>query len=320
MRSIRSAALVLLPLSILIILVAGTVVALCPRGAGAAEPEIVARVNGEPLPRADLQHMLADPRELVRFQQELDGLDPDDKELERLALRELIHRRLILQEAHQRNFTVTEDELDQALSALRRRFGDLVSFGAWMHEQGLDDKSLFDVIRAGMLTNRVTAALVEEVRVTEKQVQEYYEAHKKDLKTGEEVRLRIIAVKSRVEAEEILATLKKGEKFSLLARTRSMGMLAAQGGDTGWNDSRTLPTPLQRVVGMLKVGDIGGPVQKAEGEFLLVGLEGRRPVRAKSLAAARPEIEQHLLAIKQQEAIQAWLTGQEKKSKIEVFL
>jgi hypothetical protein len=71
---------------------------------------------------------------------------------------------------------------------------------------------------------------------------------------------------------------------------------------------------------MLKVGDIGGPVQKAEGEFLLVGLEGRRPVRAKSLAAARPEIEQHLLAIKQQEAIQAWLTGQEKKSKIEVFL
>jgi hypothetical protein len=65
---------------------------------------------------------------------------------------------------------------------------------------------------------------------------------------------------------------------------------------------------------------VGGPLQKGADEFLIVGLEGRRPVRAKSLGEARPEIERRLLPAKQQEAVQAWLTEQEKTSKIEVYI
>jgi hypothetical protein len=65
---------------------------------------------------------------------------------------------------------------------------------------------------------------------------------------------------------------------------------------------------------------VGGPLQKSADEFLIVGLEGRRPLRAKSLAEARSGIEQRLLAPKQQETIQKWLKDQEKKSKIELFL
>jgi parvulin-like peptidyl-prolyl isomerase len=311
-----------MPSSIIVALLIVAAIHLVPLQAGGAEPEseIVARVNGEPVTRGDLDRMLVDPLTTWRLQQELSALSPDSKEQERLALRELINRRLILQEATRRNFTVTENEFDQALSALRRQFGDLESFGAWMHERGYDDKSLDEAIRTGMLTNRVTGALVAEVRVTEDEVQDYYEAHKEDLQAGEEVRLRLIAVKSSEAAEEILAALRKGESFSRLARQRSIGQLAAKGGDTGWLDVRTLPLWLRQVVGKLKPGDVGGPLQKTAGEFLIVGLEGQRHQRATNLAEARPGIEQRLLASKQQEVIQAWLTEQEKKSKIEIFL
>jgi parvulin-like peptidyl-prolyl isomerase len=170
------------------------------------------------------------------------------------------------------------------------------------------------------LTNRVTSELVAGVRVTEEEVQEYYEAHQGNLPVSEEVRLRIIAVKSEEAAEEVLTALRKGESFGHLARQRSIGKLAAQGGDTGWVDARTLPPALQQTVGKLKTGDVGGPLQKSADEFLIVGLEGRRPLRAKSLAEARSGIEQRLLAPKQQETIQKWLKDQEKKSKIELFL
>ncbi|KAF0219138.1 MAG: PpiC-type peptidyl-prolyl cis-trans [Geobacteraceae bacterium] len=309
----------LLPWSILFVLLVGVAPPLCPYRAWGAEPEIVARVNGEPVTLGELQRMLADPLAQNRLEREHGVQDPDSKELERLALRKLINRHLLLQEAGRRNLTVTEQELDQAITALRRRFKDLKEFGEWMKERGVDDRSLFDTVRTEMLLTRIRAALVKDVRLAEEQVNEYYEALKEELKTAGDVRLRIIAVKEKAEAEDIMAALRKGGDFADLARKRSLGLRTAQGGDTGWVNPQSLPPPLLEAVGNLKAGEAGGPLRRGN-EFLIVGLAGRRPERTKSLAEARPEIERRLLAAKQQEAVQAWLKEQEKKSKIEVFL
>ncbi len=285
-----------------------------------ADVAVVARVNGEPVTRAEFQRMLGNPLTRSQLQQELGVKDPDPKELERRALRKVIHNRLMLQEAARRKIAVTDADLAKAIAALRRRFEDLESFSRWMKEQSLDDRLLFEAIRGDMLAGRVWASLAEGVRISEKEAQQYYASHKQDLVTGEEVRLRIIAVKDKAAAEEILASLRKGASFGRLARQRSEGLRATQGGDTGWVDSRTLPEPLQKAVPLLKPGDVGGPLEKESGEFLLVGLEGRRPIRVKNLAEARPEIERRLLPARRQAAVTTWLTEQEKKSKIEILL
>jgi parvulin-like peptidyl-prolyl isomerase len=304
----------------LIVLVAGALVLLGPWGARGEDPKIAALVNGESVTLDELQRMLADPSTRGHLEQELGVQYPDSEKLERLALQKLIERRLFLQEAVRRSFTVSQEDLDQTLTALRGRFEDLRSFGIWLKERGLDDRSLFETLRTEMLAARVAAALVEGVAITEEQVRGYYEAHKQDLVIGEEVRLRIIAVESEAAAEEVLTALRKGGNFARVARKRSLGARAAQGGDTGWVDSRALPPPLRQAVGALKAGEAGGPLRKGAEEFLIIGLEGRRPAKAESLAEARPEIERRLLPAKQQEIIQAWLTEQEKKSKIEVLL
>jgi foldase protein PrsA len=233
-------------------------------------------------------------------------------------MRKLVHLRLLVQEAGRRKITVTQKELDEAITALRRRFDDLKDFGVWVKQQGLNDPELFETVRTDMLAKRVTAALVEGVRLTDDEAQEYYEAHKEELIIGEEVRIRIIAVKDKAAADEIVAALRKGEDFGRLARHRSLGMRAAKGGDTGWVDSRTLPPLLQTAVGPLSAGDAVGPLKKGDDEFLIVGLRGRRPLRAKSLAEARPETERLLLPAKHQKVVEAWLTQQERESKIEM--
>lgn len=318
-RRIGSRTREVLPRTILAVALAGVVVAFRPTPSSGADPEIAARVNGEPVTRVELARLLNDPLARRALEEELGSRGPEAGELERLALRNLIHRRLLLQEAGRRRFTVTEKELDQALSALRGRFGDVEGFGAWMRERGLDDKTLRDTLGAQVLETRVWSALAEGVSLTEEEVKGHYEAHKDDLAIGEEVRLRIIAVGSRAEAEEILAALRKGENFGRLARTRSKGIRAGQGGDTGWGDARTLPPPLGQAVAALKEGDVAGPLQRGEDEFLLVGLQGRRPLRAKSLADARPEIERRLLPEKRREAVRRWLAEEERKAKIERF-
>jgi foldase protein PrsA len=298
----------------MVIVVAGIVAGFGLSKAWNLEPEIVARVNGEPVTRGELQRMLEDPAVGRQLQQELGVQKPDSEALNRQALRKLITRRLILQEAGRRNFRVTEQDLEQAVAALRRGFKDLKSFAAWLKARGLDDKSLFDTVRTQILTNRVRAALVEGIRVTDDQVQKYYDTYKEYSKTAEEVRLRMIAVNDKTAGDEILAALQKGAEFDRLARDR-----ITQGGDIGWVNPQTLPPPLPKAVSALKVGGTSGLLQRGA-EFVIVRLEERRPARVKSLAEARPGIERRLLAAKQQEVLRAWLTEQEKKSKIEVFL
>jgi parvulin-like peptidyl-prolyl isomerase len=289
-----------------------------PAAAKEAEAGIVAKVNGEPVARAEWRRMLTAPVERAQLVQELGGEQPDDDKLGRLALEKLIHRRLLLQEAARRGFDVTEKELDAAVASLRSGYGDLRSFGAWMQERGLDDNTLFDTIRAGTLVARVRAALVEKVRVTDEEVRRYHRSHEQEVRT-EEARLQIIVVDSRATAAAIMAELRNGKAFAGVARKRSLGARAAQGGDTGWVEVDALPPPLREVVGTLEPRQAVGPVQRG-GEFLVVRLGERRPGRAKGLAEARPDIERRLLPAKQQETVQRWLAERERKSDIEVLL
>jgi parvulin-like peptidyl-prolyl isomerase len=308
----------LLPWAMLLILMAGAAAVLGRSGAWSAEPDIVARMNGEPVTRGEVRRLLADPLARRELQRELGVREPDRKDLERLAIQKLINRRLLLQEAVRRNIRVTQDDLSQATAALRGRFQDLKALGAWMKARGLDDVSLQDLLAKDLLMNRVLALLVEGVRLPAGQVEEYYAAHNDELKAAEAIHLRIIAVKDKTAAEEIAATLKQGVAFDRLARERS-AVRAEQGGELGWVSPARLQPALREAVKPLKAGETSPPLALGE-QFLLVRLEERRPAHTLSLAEARPGIERRLLAPKQQEVVQAWLKEQEKKAKIEVFI
>lgn len=291
--------------------------------AGAANPEasaVIARVNGEPIYRIELARLT-----VVSGSQPPAGAETTPQaataiDRSREDLRLLVKRQLLLQEASRKGLTVNETEIDQAITTLRRRFETIETFGAWMHNQGLDDKSLFDAVRIGMLTNRVLALLVDDVQISDEEIRRYFAEHKDQLEAGEEVRLRMILVRSEQEAEEILAALRLNGDFGRLARTRSLGLRAAQGGDTGWINVRALPPLLSEAVDRMQAGDVAGPLQKASDEYLLVGLQERRPLQMTHLAAARPVIASRLLAVRQQEVITAWFEDQEKSAEIEIIL
>ena len=140
-----------------------------PVHAGQASPHstdtIVARVNGEPITGAEFRRMVGSPLTRQQLEQELGEGVADHEALERLALRRLIQRRLMLQEAARRNLTVTGEELDSGVTALRRRFDDLESFGQWMRDQELDDRSLIASLKEQILAARVAGALVADVPI-----------------------------------------------------------------------------------------------------------------------------------------------------------
>ncbi len=303
--------------AILFALLAGAALVMGRSGVWSAEPEVVARVNGETVTRPEIQRVLADPIMRRQFEWELGDPAPAGITLEHLVLRKLVNGRLLLQEAGRRNLAVSEAELNQAIGALRRRFKDPQEYEAWVAAHALDDASLRKTLRDDLLITRVQAALVEGVRLSEEQVQGYYTGHREELKTVEALRLRLIVVKDKAAADKVVAALKNGEAFDRLAQERSVVSTAAQGGDMGWVSPQQLLPTLREAVATLKAGETSKPVLHDD-RFLVARLEERRPSHTMSPAEARPEIERRILLPKQREALQAWLTDQKKKSKLEV--
>jgi len=303
---------------LVLVLCAGVAPALPPGIPKDPQAEILAHVNGEPVTRADLQQLLSDPGAHWQLREELDVEAADNTGLYALALRKLIQRRLFLQQANRQNIEITREDLDHAIVALRSRFTDLEGFGMWMRTRGLDEQTLFDRLRDDLRVRRVITALVADVKVSQQQVQDYYDSRGEDLQAGEEVRLRIIVVKSMETAEEILTALRAGEDFSRLARQHSLGRHAAQGGDTGWHDIRGLAQPLRVAVTSLQTGEASHPLQRGTDEYLIVALQDRRLLPAGTLEEARPVIEKRLLSTLRQEAVDSWLRQQASQSTIEV--
>jgi parvulin-like peptidyl-prolyl isomerase len=295
----------------------GTAIGITSSALWITDPEVAATVNGEAITAGEWQRLVADPSIRNQLQHELGMNRPDEKELKRLALRKLIDHRLILQDAARRKLTVSEQEIETAMAALRRRFKDSRAFETWLRTRALDEKSLRDALRTNLLTSRVTSVVVENVQITEEEIEQYYEKYKGRLRVPEQVRFGVIAVNDKSSADAVLALLKKGENFGWLARERSQGFGAKDGGDSGWVSLVELSPALREAVNSLREGETSRPIA-VKSTFLIIRLEKRRPARFISLQQARPQIEERLLAAKRREVLQAWLAAKEYEAKIEV--
>ncbi|MDZ7374885.1 MAG: peptidylprolyl isomerase [candidate division KSB1 bacterium] len=74
-----------------------------------------------------------------------------------------------------------------------------------------------------------------------------------------------IMVKTRAEAEEILRQLREGADFEQLARQKSIGPTAAQGGDLGYFFPGDFAPQFDEAIRKLKPGEISEIVETADG-------------------------------------------------------
>jgi hypothetical protein len=107
------------------------------------------------------------------------------------------------------------------------------------------------------------------------------------------VRLRLLRVADRSQAETIAARLKAGESFATVARVESADASAAQGGDLGSVRVGDLAEPLRSAAAALAPGEVS-PVLDTPAGFRGVtagsprGLEPRRPEPAARLRQRGP--------------------------------
>jgi len=157
--------------------------------------------------------------------------------------------------------------------------------------------------------------ILDKVDVNDEEVSEYYEQNKDSFTEKEQIHLYNILLESEEEAQDILEQLKTGGDFIEIAKEKSTGPSAAQGGDLGYLSKGSLIPEIEDEVFTLEVGGLSGVV-KTDFGFHILKITEKKPETVKALEEVKEDIIQTLLPTKQKEAFDNLL--EELKGKVEI--
>jgi len=131
--------------------------------------------------------------------------------------------------------------------------------------------------------------------VSEDEVRKAYADRAAQFKVGEQRRASHILVKTRDEADKLLAQVKKSPgSFAQLAQKYSQDTGSApKGGDLGWFSKGMMVKPFEDTVFGMKEGEIAGPVQSEFG-FHIIKLTGVQPGKERPYDEVKKELSEQL--------------------------
>jgi peptidyl-prolyl cis-trans isomerase C len=153
-----------------------------------------------------------------------------------------------------------------------------------------------------VLIRALLGKYLKEHPITDAQVQAKYAEFTKSF-GNTEYEAQHILVRTEKQADEIIADLKKGDKFGELAKKYSKDTAsAANDGKLGWSTPGNYVPPFAEALTKLKVGQYTTkPVQTQFG-WHVIKLDATRPAKPPTLDQLKPQIEQEL----QRETVQAY--------------
>ncbi|HXX57982.1 MAG TPA: peptidylprolyl isomerase, partial [Thermodesulfovibrionales bacterium] len=131
-------------------------------------------------------------------------------------------------------------------------------------------KKLEDFKKLTLIGTLLQKEVEEKAKVSDKEVRDYYDAHKNELTANNQVRASHILVKTEDEANKIMEQLKKGADFAKLAKEKSIDKgSAANGGDLGYFSRGQMVPEFEKAAFALKKGEIGGPLKTQYGYHII---------------------------------------------------
>jgi peptidyl-prolyl cis-trans isomerase C len=237
------------------------------------------------------------------------------------------------------NETVTEQDLTEMSSAVPERFRqyymspegrkkaldyivNIYVLAAEAENQKLDKAP--DVSRLLQFTRRDLLARLYLEKMTkgtppptEADAKAFYEKNKSNYVTPESVHLHHILVKTEKEAKDVLARLKKGEKFADVASKVSICPSRVQGGDLKWLPKGSLVKEIEDVAFVTKNGEIKGPVKTKFGYHILY-VEDKKPAQETSFDQVKDYIIEQLKFQIQQEQYEKMAEQLRKKMNVQI--
>jgi len=164
--------------------------------------------------------------------------------------------------------------------------------------------------------------LLDGIKISQKELKDYYKKNKDEFNEKESVHARHILVKTKAEAEKIIAQLKSlsGEKlkqkFIELAKKYSTGPSGSKGGDLGYFAKGQMVPAFNDKVLSMKKGHVTLKPVKTQFGYHVIYVEDKKPSRMRSFDEVKTFIEQRLKMEKFKAAMKKKMDELQKKATI----
>ena len=251
---------------------------------------VIARVNNSPITLEDLDKEIDTYNNLVPEDKPENKITTRDKKIDYLK-NEMVRRTLLYQEAMSRGLD-RKEEIVQALEKTKQE----------------------------MLVMELIRKEAEKVDVSSKEIEDYYNNYKDQLKEPEERQLLEIVVTSEQDAKDILIQLLQGADFATLAKDHSKAASAKNGGDLGFIKKGQKSAQFDAVAfsDSLDVGKMSSIFKCPDG-YYIVKLEAKRGGKQRSLADMWDDIKKGLTFLKQQKKIEDLIGKLSHDAKLEFY-
>lgn len=280
----------------------------------AARAELVDRVaavvNREIIPLSEVMER-ASP-ELMRLQQAEPNAEKRAalrQQILKAALDSLIGEKLLEAQIHDLNLDVSEAEIDLAIEDVKRSNGiDDAGFEKLLLGEGYSVSSYRTFMKKHLARMKLVNLKVrQKVKVSEEDMKAEY-AKMLHADSGDaEVHARhlLVSVAPKATAEQVEAARQKavalgeearkaGTDFAELAKKKSEGPSAADGGDLGWFRRGVMVAEFERAAFSLPVGGVSEPIRTKFG-WHVIKVDERRAVAAKAFEEVKDQLKERLL-------------------------
>jgi foldase protein PrsA len=307
-------------LLILISLLALLAAAGCGGGSGSVPNDAVAVVDGENVPRSQYDALITQAKKTFKTQKRdfPKAGTAERKQLDQQAVAFLVQRVELAQAAEDMDIKITDADVNKQLEQIKKQYfaGDEKRYQKQLKQQGLTDAQVRNDVRANVISEKLFAEVTKDVKVSDADIQKYYDDNKAQYGTPESRDVRHILVKTKAQADKLYDQLKGGADFATLAKkfSRDPGS-KDQGGKYTVVKGQTV-APFEQTAFLLEKGQISRPVKTQYGYHIIEPLSEIKAAKTQPLdKKLKDQIRSQLLTQKRQTAMNTWVKDLEAKNK-----
>jgi foldase protein PrsA len=258
--------------------------------------------KGQPKPTAD--------QFKAQCKQEYEGLRDQVMQL-------LIQEKWVRGEADDQGVKVTDAEVRKAFEEQKKQsFPKKGEYERFLKTSGFTEQDILFRVRLEQLSNKLREKVIKgKDKVSDQQIQQYYDKNKKRFAQPERRDLRIVLTKTEAKANEAKRALEDGQKWKQVAKKYSIDQASKNQGGSLLAVAKGQQEPsLDKAVFAAEKGELQGPVKTQFG-FYVFQVQKVTPATQQTLEQAKATIRGILQSENQQKALDSFIKDFQKKWK-----
>jgi peptidyl-prolyl cis-trans isomerase C len=292
----------------------------------AAPGEVLARVNGAPITRAEVDRAILVYLAQSRLSHDL---TPEArKEAENGALEQLIGAKLLYQTGLKLNIDHLESQVAAKLAQSKAKFPSAAAYEQALKTNNLTEPEAQEIVRNDIVvTNLLEKEVVDKITISELEVRDYYLQNQDKFTQPEGTQISHILIEVPADAtletklralgkaEAVRKKLLAGADFAALAKSESSCPSKEEGGDLGLFGKDEMIPEFAAALGALRPGEISQVVETTSG-FHVLKLVASNPASVSTLGEVKEKIASYLKQQRIEQAIVDYVSGLKKSASI----